>query len=187
MKLFNVAVIVGTMLVPAVMPARDINSKDVKVAVVENPIAKEVRHELLMLPYLSVFDDLSFTIDETPAGAVVTLFGSTVRPVLQSSAVNVVKRIEGVESVIDKIELLPLSPFDDRIRMATFRKIYGDNILGMRYGLRANPPIRIVVSHGNIKLAGVVANEADRNLAGIRAREVAGAFTVVNELKVSKD
>ncbi|NDJ12371.1 MAG: BON domain-containing protein [Acidobacteriia bacterium] len=180
MKLFTIAM-AGALMIPSLMPA-----KDVKAQVTLSPqqqAEKEVRHELLMLPFLSVFDDLSFAVD----GNVVTLTGSVTRPVLRSSAANVVKQIEGVDQVNNNIEVLPLSPFDDRIRMATFRKIYGDNMLSTRYGFRANPPIRIIVKNGNIRLTGVVANTGDRNIAGIRAREVSGAFSVVNELQVSKD
>lgn len=180
MKLFTIAM-AGALMIPSLMPA-----KDVKAQVALSPqqqAEKEVRHELLMLPFLSVFDDLSFVVE----GNVVTLMGSVTRPVLRSSAANVVKQIEGIDQVNNNIEVLPLSPFDDRIRMAAFRKIYGDNVLSTRYGFRANPPIRIIVKNGNIRLTGVVANTGDRNIAGIRAREVSGAFSVVNELQVSKD
>ena len=183
MKLFTVA-LAGALLLPLGAMAADAKEPQTQAEMV----AKEVRHELLMLPNLTVFDDLSYSIAGGPnGGAIVTLTGSVTRPVLKMSAVNVVKRLETVDNVVDQIDVLPLSPNDDRIRMAAFRKIYGDNVLSTRYGFRANPPIRIIVKNGNIRLTGVVANEGDRNIAGIRAKEVNGAFAVSNELKVVQD
>jgi hyperosmotically inducible protein len=146
----------------------------------ENRLIKDIRHELLMLPYYGVFDDLGFSVD----GTAVTLVGQAVRPTLRSDAENVVKHIEGVTSVVNKIEVLPLSPNDDRIRMATYRAIYGDSALSARYGYRALPSIHIIVNNGNIRLEGVVANEGDRNIAGIRANGVQGAFAVDNQLRI---
>lgn len=142
-------------------------------------VSERVRHELVMLPWISIYDDLSFRVD----GDTVTLFGSTIRPVLKSSAANVVAKVEGVRRVVNEIEVLPLSPFDDRIRLATARAIYGYAPL-QRYGLGANPSIRIIVKNGNVALHGVVASEMDRNLAFIRANGVAGSFTVTNALRV---
>ena len=144
-------------------------------------LVKQVRHELLMLPYFGVFDNLSYRVD----GNTVTLFGQVTRPTLKSDAANVVKRIEGVARVNNQIEVLPLSPMDDRIRIATARAIYGYGPL-QRYGLGANPPIRIIVKNGNVTLAGVVANDFDRNVANIRANGVPGVFSVRNELQVEK-
>jgi len=95
-----------------------------------------------------------------------------------------VKRIEGVTSVENNIEVLPLSPNDDQIRIATYRAIYGDASLSTRYGYRALPSIHIIVKNGNVRLEGVVANEMDRNIAGIRANGVPGAFSVQNDLRV---
>jgi hyperosmotically inducible protein len=147
---------------------------------VDSPdLQKKVRHELLMLPYMSVFDNLSYRIDN----GVVTLMGEVVRPTLKSDAGNVVKRVEGVKGVINQIEVLPLSPFDDRIRIAAYRAIYGFPAL-QRYGLGTQPSIRIIVKNGNISLEGVVNNETDRNLANIRANGVPGVFSVSNDLQV---
>jgi hyperosmotically inducible periplasmic protein len=145
------------------------------------PLAERVRHELVMLPWVSIYDNMSFRVD----GDTVTLFGSTVRPVLRSSAENVVAKLEGVSRVVNEIEVLPLSPFDDRIRLATARAIYGYGPL-QRYGLGANPSIRIIVKNGNVSLQGVVANEMDRNLAFVRANGVAGSFAVNNELRIEQ-
>lgn len=171
MKLLAIALTAGSLLI-----AKDLSKPSV------DPLARDVRHELVTLPYLGVFDDLSYQIE----GSTVTLTGSVTSPVLKSSAANVVKRIEGVDQVIDNIEVLPLSRFDDQLRIATYRAIYGDSMLSTRYGFRANPPIRIVVKNGNIRLTGFAANQADRNIAGIRARGVPGAFSVENELKLDQ-
>jgi hyperosmotically inducible protein len=142
-----------------------------------------VRHELLMLPYLSVFDNLSYRVNDN---GVVELFGEVVRPVLRSDAENVVKKLEGVTRVENHIEVLPLSPFDNRIRFATARAIYGFTPLN-RYGMGTQPSIRIIVKNGNVTLAGVVNSEMDRNMANIRANSVPGVFSVTNDLVVSKN
>ena len=144
-------------------------------------IEKEVRHELVMLPYYSVFDNLSFRVD----GGNVTLMGQVTKPTLKSDAGNVVKRIEGVERVNNEIEVLPLSPADDRIRIATYRTIYSEAALN-RYAHQAIPPIHIIVKNGNVTLEGVVANQTDRNLAEIRAKSVPGVFSVTDHLQVEK-
>lgn len=148
----------------------------------ESQIARNVRHELLMLPYYGVFDDLAFKVE----GNTVTLLGAVTRPTLKSDAEGVVKRVPGVERVINEIEVLPLSPMDDRIRMAAFRAIYGDPALSTRYGYRALPSIHIIVKNGNLTLRGVVANEADKDLIGIRANSIPGVFSVKNELEVEE-
>jgi hyperosmotically inducible protein len=142
-------------------------------------IEREVRHELVMLPYYGVFDDLKYKVD----GSRVTLLGSVTRPTLKSSAENVVKEIEGVESVVNNIDVLPVSAVDDRIRRAVYASIYGHTSLS-RYAIQAVPPIHIVVKNGNVALEGVVANEADKNIAGIQANTVSGVFSVTNNLHV---
>jgi len=142
-------------------------------------IEREVRHELVMLPYYGIFDNLSFRVD----GGNVTLMGQVTRPALKSDAENAVKRIEGVEHVNNQIEVLPLSPNDDQIRMAAYRRIYSQPALS-RYALSAVPSIHIIVKNGNVTLVGVVANEGDRNIAGIQANGIPGAFSVTNDLQV---
>jgi len=132
-------------------------------------LVKEVRHELVMLPYYNVFDNLAFKVD----GSTVTLMGQVTRPTLKSDAERVVKSIEGVDKVVNKIEVLPLSPNDERIRMAVYRAIYGNTSL-QRYGLQAVPPIHIIVNNGNVTLEGVVATEADKNIANLQANGVQG-------------
>ena len=142
-------------------------------------LEQEVRHELVMLPWFGVFDNLEFQVN----GDHVILSGQVTRPTLRSSAENVVKRIEGVERITNNIEVLPLSRFDDDIRVAAYRSIYGFGPLN-RYALGAQPPIRIIVKNGAITLHGVVANEGDANLAYMRARQVPFAFEVKNNLRL---
>jgi osmotically-inducible protein OsmY len=142
-------------------------------------IQKEVRHELLMLPWFGVFDNISYKVD----GYNVTLYGQVVRPSLKSDAENVVKHIEGVEHVDNKIEVLPTSPMDDRLRIQLFHAIYGYEPL-QKYALGVQKPIRIIVKNGHVTLEGVVDNEADKNAAGIRANGVPGIFSVTNNLQV---
>lgn len=144
-------------------------------------IVKEVRHELLMLPYLGVFDNIAYKVD----GYDVTLMGQVSRPTLKSDSENVVKRIEGVEHVNNQIEVLPVSPNDDRLRLQLYRAIYGYAPL-QKYALGVQKPIRIIVKNGNVTLEGVVDNEGDKNIANIRARGVSGTFSVTNNLQVVK-
>ncbi len=142
-------------------------------------LEREVRHELVMLPYYSVFDNLEFKVE----GYRVILLGETIRPTLKSDAGAVVKRIEGVEEVVNKIEVLPVSIFDDRIRLAVYRAIFSSPVLD-RYALQAVPPIHIIVKNGNVTLVGAVANQMDKNVAFLRANGVPGAFSVTNKLRV---
>lgn len=142
-------------------------------------LIKEVRHELVMMPFYGVFDNLSFKVD----GSTVTLLGQVTRPTLKSEAENRVKGIEGVERVQNNIEVLPLSPNDDRIRLAVARAIFNQSSL-QQYSLRAVPPIHIIVKNGNVTLEGVVAREMDKNIANLQANGVSGVFSVTNNLQV---
>ncbi len=146
----------------------------------EARLLKDVRHALVMLPRYGVFDDLGFNVD----GGTVTLSGQVVNPVLKDDAEYAVKRVEGVASVIDNIEVLPLSPNDDRLRRAVYKAIYGDSVLSTRYGFQAVPSIHIIVKNGNLRLEGVVANEMDRTLAFMRANGVHGILNVQNDLQI---
>jgi hyperosmotically inducible periplasmic protein len=152
--------------------------RDISPRAIEH-IQKEVRHELLMLPYLGVFDNLAYKVE----GYNVTLVGQVTRPTLKSEAENVVKRIEGVETVNNQIEVLPLSPFDNTLRIRLYRAIYGYSPL-QKYALGATAPIRIIVKNGHATLEGVVDNDADKNIAGIRANTVPDIFSVANNLRV---
>ena len=144
-------------------------------------IIKEVRHELLMLPRINVFDNITFRIQ----GSTVVLEGQVTQPIAKDDAGSAVKGIEGVERIDNKIEVLPLSTIDDQLRVKLYRAIYGFNGLD-RYALTVVKPIRIIVKNGNCTLEGVVANQADKNLAGIRANGVFGVFSVRNNLQIEK-
>lgn len=145
----------------------------------QDRISREVRHELVMLPYYGVFDNLAYSVN----GSVVTLYGQVTRPTLKSDAENVVKKIEGVTKVDNKIEVLPLSSMDDQIRRAVYRAVYSDPSLS-RYAMQAVPPIHIIADNGKVTLVGVVDNPTDKNLAGLRANTVSGVFSVTNDLQV---
>ena len=170
-------------LSPNLLPAQNDNPMHsfVPGSSADSRLAREVRHELVMLPYYSIFDDLGFRVD----GSTVTLVGNVVRPTLKSGAENVVKRIEGVSQVVNKINVLPLSNMDNQIRFAVARAIYGDPIIGDRYGNRALPSIHVIVNNGHVTLEGVVANQGDKNLINIRANGVPNVFSVDNRLKVA--
>jgi hyperosmotically inducible protein len=157
-------------------PAGALNQKSI------DRIYKEVRHELVMLPYYGVFDNLAYKVD--PDGTV-TLLGQVARPTLKSDAENAVKRIEGVEKVVNNLEILPTSGNDDQIRRATYRAIYGNSVLS-QYQLRAVPPIHIIVKNGHVTLEGAVARQMDKQIAGMQANGVHGAFSVTNNLVVDE-
>jgi len=152
---------------------RDISDKG------EERIVREVHHELVMLPFYGVFDNLAYKVE----GATVTLLGQVTRPTLKSDAEAVVKKIEGVEQVNNQIEVLPLSTIDDRIRLAEYRAIYGKPPLD-RYARMAIPPVHIIVKGGHVTLEGVIGTEMDKNVAVIRAKGVSGVFSVTDNLRV---
>ena len=142
-------------------------------------LTKDVRHELVMLPYYSVFDNLEYKVE----GSKVTLLGQVVQPVLKDDAANAVKHIEGVTAVDNQITVLPLSPNDDHIRRAEYRAIYSFPALQM-YSVRSVAPIHIIVDNGHVTLEGMVANQADKNAANIVANTVPAVFSVTNNLRV---
>jgi hyperosmotically inducible protein len=144
-------------------------------------ITKEVRHELLMLPWFGVFDYIAYKVD----GYNVILLGQVSRPTLKSDAENAVKHIEGVEKVDNQIEVLPTSPMDAELRLKLYRAIYGYPPLE-KYALGVQKPIRIIVKNGRVTLEGVIDSEADKNLVTIRANSVPGIFSVTNNLQVVK-
>ena len=148
----------------------------------EERLQKEVRHQLLLLPRLSVFDNLAYKVD----GYTVTLIGQVTDPVEKSDAENAVKHVEGVEKVDNQIEVLPLSPMDNDIRRQLFVAIYGFPSL-QKYAMPVVKPIRIIVKNGHVTLEGVVDSEADKNTAEIRAKGVPGVFSVTDNLQVVKD
>ena len=144
-------------------------------------LVREVRHQLLLLPYYTVFDNLAFKVD----GDHVTLEGQVTRPTLKSDAEAAVKSIEGISGVTNNIEVLPPSPMDDQLRRALYRAIYGDPQLS-KYGWSSSPSIHIIVKSGHVSLEGVVDNDTDKNLAGLRANSVPNVFEVKNNLVVKK-
>jgi hyperosmotically inducible protein len=147
----------------------------------EQGIQKEVRHELLMLPYYNVFDNLEFAVN----GHTVTLMGQVTWPALKSDAENVVKKIKGVNKVINDIQVLPPSPMDDRIRMAELLHIYSAPGFE-KYAIQPVPSIHIIVDNGRVTLEGVVDSKADKDIAGMRANTVPGTFEVTNNLRVER-
>jgi hyperosmotically inducible protein len=147
----------------------------------ENPrLVRQIRHELATLPYYGVFDWLTFELQ----GDTVVLRGQVVRPSTKSDAESRVKDIEGIARVDNQIEVLPLSPSDDRLRLALYRQIYGQSSPLFRYATQAIPSIHIIVSRGHATLKGVVSNKGDATQAYIRARGVPGLFSVNSELTV---
>ena len=145
-------------------------------------VVKKVRKELVTLPFYGVFDNLGYKVE----GSTVTLYGEVVRPITRSDAEKRVSRIAGVQRVVNNIEVLPLSSFDDSIRVRTFRTIFRTAGL-YRYALGANPSIHIIVNRGHLKLEGVVANNMDRQLAYFSARQVFGVFSVTNNLRTDAE
>lgn len=140
---------------------------------------EKVRKELVTLPYYGVFDNLEYQVE----GSTVTLYGQVVKPITRQDAERRVARIEGVEHVVNNIEVLPLSGLDDSIRARAYRTIFRTGGL-YRYAMGANPSIHIVVRNGRITLEGVVSNQMDSQLANIAAQSVPGVFSVTNNLKV---
>ena len=146
-------------------------------------ITNEVRHQLVMLPFYGVFDNLAYKV--SPDGAV-TLLGQVARPTLKSDAERAVKKIEGVERVDNQIEVLPTSPMDDQTRRAVYRAIYGNEVLS-QYALRAVPPIHIIVKNGNVTLEGVVSRQMDKQIAEMQAKSVPNVFSVTDNLRVEEE
>jgi hyperosmotically inducible protein len=171
MKRLALALLSFSLTVPLAMEAKT-----------EKPVTlpEAIRHALVMLPRYNVFDSLTFQVD----GGTVTLTGEVTQPIVKDDAANSVRQVEGVTTVVNNIEVLPLSPSDDRLRMAVYRAIYSAPTLSTRYGFQASPSIHIIVKNGVVRLEGVVANQSDRTIAGIRANGVFGAFKVENDLQI---
>jgi len=148
----------------------------------QNSVSREVRHQLVMLPRYTVFDNLEYSVN----GGHVTLKGQVVTPTLKSDAESAVKGVEGVESVDNQIEVLPLSPDDNQIRHAEYRAIYSQPALQI-YAEGAVQPIHIIVNNGHVTLEGVVANQTDKDVANIQAKTVSNVFSVTNNLAVESN
>jgi hyperosmotically inducible protein len=146
---------------------------------VNSDIGKKIRKELVTLPYYGVFDNLAYKVE----GSTVTLYGQVTKPTTKSDAGRRIQRIQGVSRVVNNIEVLPLSPFDDSIRIRTYRTLFRAGGL-YRYALGTNPSIHIVVKNGHVTLEGVVSNIGDSRLAYITANSVPGVFSVTNHLRI---
>jgi hyperosmotically inducible periplasmic protein len=146
---------------------------------VDENLSRAVHHQLLMLPYYSVFDNLAYTIN----GSEVTLSGQVVRPSLKEHAQAAVKSIEGVLSVVNTIEVLPKSPADDELRRDVYRAIFEDDAL-KQYAVEPVPAIHIIVKNGTVTLEGSANSKADKELAETRASSVEGVKKLVNHLVV---
>src|SRR5438105_3941313 len=155
--------------------ARDTNRIDA--------LKEEVRHQLVMLPYYSVFDWLQAEVK--PDGTV-TLMGQVLRPTIKDDAESRIKKLEAATHVANNIEVLPLSPMDDELRMALYRRIYNFDSPLFRYATWSSPPIHIIVTNGHVTLKGIVANQGDSQLAYMAARQVPGVFDVKNELQIEE-
>lgn len=172
--------IVSAVLVLGLVPAMGQRSRTIEAT---NPqLEKQVRRELVRLPYYGVFDNLAYSVN----GRTVTLFGQVVRSSTRSDAVNRVKKLDGVSRVVNNIKVLPLSRFDDEIRAKTYRSIARMGGL-YRYLQGGNPSLHIVVDNGHVTLEGVVANDSDRALANMAARQVSGVFSVKNNLRTDRE
>jgi hyperosmotically inducible protein len=146
-------------------------------------IERNVFKELIKLNYYGVFDNLKYKVD----GSTVTLYGKVVQPITKKSAERVTRRIAGVGNVVNNIEVLPLSGFDDSIRLQTLRTFQTRGGSLYRYFLGTNPSVRIIVDRGHVELEGYVANRGDYNLMNILANGVFGTFSVQNNLVVEKE
>ena len=146
-------------------------------------LEKEVRHELVMLPYYTRFDAIEYKVE----GDKVTLSGWVTRPTLKSDAENVLKQVEGIETIVNRIEVLPLSPNDDRIRRSLFYALFGWDSPLYRYAVGSADNIRMIVKNGNVTLVGNVASDFEKNIAEVRANQVPGVFSVTNRLVSRKE
>jgi osmotically-inducible protein OsmY len=173
----RLTVLIGMIALVATLPVRA-QAPDPR----QTRLEREVRHELWMLPYFGVFDNLEYKVEP---GGTVTLLGQVRTATLKDDAERVVKRIEGVDTVVNNIEILPVSPNDDRIRLRVYRALFRTSALE-RYAIQAVPPIHVIVKNGHVTLEGVVASEFDKNIANIKARGVSGVFSVTNNLRAEK-
>jgi hyperosmotically inducible protein len=176
LRLLGQVLLTGALLAGTGLAADKVNPN---VPRTDDEIAKSVRHELLMYPYYGVFDDINFTVDR----AHVTLNGFVTEPVKKSDIEKIVAKLPGVEGVSGNIQVLPLSPMDNRLRRQIAAAIYRFPALS-RYGLGTHPSIHIIVNNGHVMLTGVVDSETDKNLAAIRASSAMSFGAIVNNLQV---
>ena len=168
--------ILGTVLMAAALLA----STGIAATTSDTDITKTITHEIRMYPRYTIWDDVSFRV----VNGQVELFGSVSQPFKKADLMRLVQRVAGVSNVMDNIKVLPLSPFDDGLRLRVARAIYGDPVM-LRYAMNPLPSIHIIVENGHVTLTGVVATEMDKNIAGIRASGAGLSFgAVTNNLQV---
>lgn len=183
MRALTVRALLGTALLALAVlvagPSR-VSAGTTTSPVVSN-IPDEVHHKLAVLPWYGVFDSLGYQVN----GSEVTLSGQLIseHAVTKDDAEKTVKSIPGVTKVVNNIEVLPPSPFDNQIRRAEYRAVFSRGDLG-RYTLGAIPQVHIIVNGGHVTLEGTVMNDMDKNIAGIAANTVPGVFSVENNLRV---
>jgi len=156
---------------------------DAKAQTPQNGLERQVFKELIKLPYYGVFDHIAYKVD----GSNVTLYGKVANARNRKDAERWVKDINGVDTVTNKIEILPLSGFDNSIRQQMLQSFYRNGGSLYRYLQEPNPSVRIIVENGKVTLEGYVANRSDSNLANILANGVSGVFSVRNNLIVGKE
>lgn len=181
-RFLSLMLVIGFVLVNGFVLAQTVDQTGANSAIdqrSEERIVKQVRHELLVIPQVTIFDNLAYRVD----GETITLMGEVRNPVIKDEAQTAVKHIEGVEQVNNQIEVLPVSQNDDRIRRQVARAIFNEPRL-FEYATQPVPPVHIIVKNGHVSLEGVVANRDDKNVAGIRANSVPGVFSVENDLRV---
>jgi len=176
-RIFAVLALASTSIVGAASAAVSVES----ISGPEARVAEQVRKQIVKLPFYSIFDYITFRLDD----GVVRLDGQVHRPSLRKSAERVAEQVEGVDRVVNRIEILPTSFHDDRIRRSVYYALYSDPVLN-RYALQARPPIHIIVKNGDVSLEGVVSRQMEKNVAGIRANTVSGVFSVSNNLRVER-
>jgi hyperosmotically inducible periplasmic protein len=142
-------------------------------------LSREIHHQILVLPFYSVFDSIRFAMN----GHNVILTGQVLRRNLKEQAEAAVKSVEGVGVVVNKIEILPASPSDDDLRRAIYRAVYEDSTLA-RYATQDVPPVHIIVNNGAVSLEGSIDSLSDKNLAEARAGSVSSVASVKNNLVV---
>jgi hyperosmotically inducible protein len=177
-KIVFLMILSATFSTPSVMFG---SQQTERVAHADDTVSREVRHELMMLPGYTVFDILQYSVN----GGHVTLTGAVTQPYLKSDAQAAVKKVEGVESIDNQIEVLPVSPNDDQTRRAVYRALYSQPAL-QRYSEGALQSIHIIVKNGNVTLVGSVGSQSDKDAANILAKSVPNIFSVTNDLTVDK-
>ena len=178
-RLFLAAALAALVLAPRTVP-NSMAASAAPQATAGSTLGDQVRKELNKLPFITVFDRMDYEV----TGDIVRLTGQVTKPWHKSDAEKLVKRLAGVTTVVNEIEVLPLSRFDDQVRMATYRALFHSNSSLQHYRIGSNAPIRIIVRNGHISLEGFVGSQFDKTMAEALARHVPNAFSVTNNLKI---